>query len=236
MLLILHKFLGLKCMSIKIAGVSKTFGSDADAVYALRDITLEIDSGKITMIVGPSGSGKTTLLSCIAGTLHFDSGTINVLGNELETSNATALTNFRAVYVGYIFQEYHLIPTLTCVENVSVPLLIQKKSRSEAFAKAKEMLVQVGLGDKFNRLPRQLSGGQQQRVAIARAIVHDPRIIICDEPTASLDLETGTKIIEFLKELASDSNRTVVIVTHDHRILHYAAKIVEMDDGKIIKT
>src|SRR5438046_2013254 len=119
-------------MSIKIEGVSKTFGSGADAVHALKNINLKIDSGKITMIVGPSGSGKTTLLSCIAGTLHSDSGTINVLGNELETSNAVALTNFRAVYVGYIFQEYHLIPTLTCVENVSVPLLIQKKSRSEA--------------------------------------------------------------------------------------------------------
>lgn len=222
-------------MSIKVTALSKTFGSGVDAVHALKNITLEMQSGEITMIVGPSGSGKTTLLSCIAGTLHFDTGQVNVLGNELETLDAATLTNFRAFNVGYIFQEYHLIPTLTCVENVSIPLLIQKKKREEAFIKAKEVLEKVGLAGKFNRLPKEISGGQQQRVAIARAIVHQPHIIICDEPTASLDLETGIKIMEFLKELASDSNRTVVIVTHDHRIFHYAAKIIEMDDGKIIK-
>lgn len=222
-------------MSINIEKLSKTFGSGVDAVRALRDVSLKIEAGEITMIVGPSGSGKTTLLSCIAGTLHFDTGTLNVLGNELETLNAETLTNFRALYIGYIFQEYHLIPTLTCVENVSVPLLIQKKSRKEAFARAKEMLELVGLKEKFDRFPREISGGQQQRVAIARAIVHEPRIVICDEPTASLDYETGTRIMEFLKQLVKDPNRTVVVVTHDHRIFPYASKMVEMDDGKIIK-
>jgi putative ABC transport system ATP-binding protein len=222
-------------MSVKIEGLSKTFGVGADEVHALKDINLKIESGEITMVVGPSGSGKTTLLSCIAGTLHFDSGSLNVLGNELETLDAAMLTNFRAFNIGYIFQEYHLIPTLTCVENVSVPLLIQKKNRKEAFERAKEMLSLVGLGDKFNRFPKEISGGQQQRVAIARAIVHEPRIVICDEPTASLDFETGTRIMEFLKKLVGDPNRTVIVVTHDHRIFHYAAKVVEMDDGKIIK-
>jgi putative ABC transport system ATP-binding protein len=156
-----------------------------------------------------------------------------VLGNELETLDTKTLTDFRASNIGFIFQEYHLIPTLTCVENVSIPLLIQNKTRPEAFASAKEVLAKVGLEDKFDRLPKEISGGQQQRVAIARAIVHAPPIVICDEPTASLDHETGTKVMDLLHALSKDVNRTVIIVTHDARIFHYAAKVVEMDDGCI---
>jgi putative ABC transport system ATP-binding protein len=220
-------------MSIAIKDLVKNFGSGPEIVHALKKINLEVKPNQITMIVGPSGSGKTTLLSCIAGTLHFDSGEVNVLGHELETLDSKKLTDFRAFNIGFIFQEYHLIPTLTCVENVSVPLLIQKKNREDAFAKAKQALERVGLADKFNRLPKEISGGQQQRVAIARAIVHEPPIIICDEPTASLDYETGLRIMEILKLLSEDPNRTVIIVTHDHRIFHYAEKIVEMDDGNI---
>src|SRR5690349_4229623 len=134
-------------MTIKVRRLSKTFGSGSDVVHALRDISLDINSGEITMVVGPSGSGKTTLLSCLAGTLHFESGQVNVLGKELETLSNAELTDFRAVCVGYIFQEYHLIPTLTCVENVSVPLLIQKKNRKYAFEMAKKVLTRVGLGE-----------------------------------------------------------------------------------------
>ncbi len=220
-------------MSIVIKDLVKTFGSGSEIVHALKGVNLDIAASQITMIVGPSGSGKTTLLSCIAGTLHFDSGQVNVLGNELDQLNKGALTNFRASNIGFIFQEFHLIPTLTCVENVSIPLLIQKKTKEEAFAKAKEVLERVGLADKFHRLPKEISGGQQQRVAIARALIHEPPVIICDEPTASLDFETGTHIMELLKKLAEAPNRTVIIVTHDHRIFHYAEKVVQMDDGSI---
>lgn len=206
---------------------------------ALQAIELEVCPGEITMIVGPSGSGKTTLLSCMAGTLHFDSGELNVLGTELEKQAPAQLTDFRAKSIGFIFQGYHLIPTLSCLENVSIPLLIQNCSRKSAFSKAKDVLVKVGLEEKLHRLPKEISGGQQQRVAIARAIVHAPPIVICDEPTSALDHETGKKIMELLYELSKDEKRTVIIVTHDARIFHYAAKIVEMDDGsikQIIKT
>lgn len=222
--------------SITIQNVSKTFESGHEAVHALKEINLTIFPGEITMIVGPSGSGKTTLLSCIAGTLHFDTGTIFALDKELKTLEKASLSTFRAYNIGYIFQEFHLIPTLTCVENVSIPLLIQNNERKGAFSKAKQVLEKVGLADKFDRLPKELSGGQEQRVAIARAIVHEPPIIICDEPTASLDLATGLKIMDLLQELAKDPNRSVIIVTHDARIFHYASKIVAMDDGRIKET
>jgi len=219
------------CITVK--DVSKTFGQGDDLVHALKNVHLEVYEGELVMIVGPSGCGKTTLLSVIAGTLQFDSGTIRVLDYELEKLDKSALTAFRAQNIGFIFQLYHLIPTLTTVENSAIPLIIQGKPKEEAFKAAEEILQQVGLGEKFNTLPKKLSGGQQQRVAMARAIVHNPPIVICDEPTSALDFETGTKVMEILKHIAQTHNRTVIVVTHDHRIYKYADRVVEMDDGAI---
>ena len=218
---------------VTVQNVSKTFGQGDDLVHALKDASLEVYEGELMMIVGPSGCGKTTLLSVIAGTLHFDTGSINVLGNELEKMSKDAITRFRAQNIGFIFQLFHLIPTLTTVENACIPLIIQGKSRSVASELAKDILEKVGLGDKYDKLPRQLSGGQQQRVAMARALVHNPPLVICDEPTSALDFETGIKVMEILKHIAQTHNRTVIVVTHDHRIFHYADRIVEMDDGTV---
>lgn len=222
-----------KKVTIKVDNVSKTFGQGEDQVHALKNIMLEVYEGELVMIVGPSGCGKTTLLSVIAGTLSFDSGSISVLGSELECLNKSALTQFRAQYIGFIFQLYHLIPTLTAAENASLPLIIQGKKLDVGLKHAQEMLNQVGLEDKHNKLPKQLSGGQQQRVAMARALVHNPPIVICDEPTSALDFETGTKVMEILKQLAVGTKRSVIVVTHDHRIYKYADRVIEMDDGCI---
>lgn len=222
-----------KKLAVQVTNVSKTFGQGDDQVHALKNVSLEVYEGELVMIVGPSGCGKTTLLSVIAGTMHFDSGHINVLGSQLEQLSKDALTNFRAHNIGFIFQLFHLIPTLSSVENSCIPLIIQGKKRADAYLIAQELLEKVGLGDKFDKLPRELSGGQQQRVAMARALVHNPPIVICDEPTSALDFETGTKVMEILKHIAQTHNRSVIVVTHDHRIFKYADRVVEMDDGSI---
>lgn len=223
-----------KKVTIQATNVVKTFGEGDEQVHALKKVNLEVYEGELVMIVGPSGCGKTTLLSVIAGTLHFDSGSINVLGSELENLSKAELTEFRAQNIGFIFQLFHLIPTLTTVENACIPLIIQGNDRHKAFESAKDILEKVGLGDKYEKLPRQLSGGQQQRVAVARALVHKPPIVMCDEPTSALDFETGIKVMEILKHLAQSRNRSVIVVTHDHRIFKYADRVVEMDDGSIL--
>lgn len=218
--------------------ISKSFGSGDDVIHALRSISIAISAGKLTMIIGPSGCGKTTLLSAIAGTLKPDAGTLHVLGHNLTQMSDKELTLFRSIHIGFIFQQFHLIHTLTCAENVAIPLLIQGMERKRAFEKAIEALSLVGIADRAWRRPKQLSGGQQQRVAIARAIVHSPSLVICDEPTSALDFENGTKVMKILESIAHDSKKTVIVVTHDHRIFSYAEKIIEMDDGavKSVKT
>lgn len=187
------------------------------------------------MLVGPSGCGKTTLLSAIAGTLKVESGTIHVFGSPLEKMSNSALTNFRAKNIGFIFQQFNLIPTLSVAENVGVPLLIQGYSNRVAIKRAREMLEKVGLGDRWKERPNKLSGGQQQRVAIARALVHEPPLVICDEPTAALDARNGEIVLDLFREVARSANRAVIIVTHDNRILSYADRIARMDDGEIVE-
>lgn len=223
-----------KKVAITVQNVSKTFGNGDEQVHALKNVSLEVYEGELVMIVGPSGCGKTTLLSTIAGTMHFDSGTIRVNDSELELLTKDALTLFRSKNIGFIFQLFHLIPTLTTTENSAIPLIIQGIDRNTAFQNAHNILEKVGLGDKLDKLPKELSGGQQQRVAIARAIIHNPPIVICDEPTSALDFETGTKVMEILRHLAMEHNRSVLVVTHDHRIFKYADRIIEMDDGKVL--
>jgi putative ABC transport system ATP-binding protein len=174
-------------IAARLRGISKSFGDGESRIQVLKGIDLDVRSGDITMLVGPSGCGKTTLISIIAGTLGADEGELNVFGHDLRRMKASQITRFRAHHIGFIFQAFNLIPTLTCEENVSVPLLIQGISASKAEKRAREVLEQVGLKDRMHHRPVQLSGGQQQRVAIARALVHEPKLIICDEPTAALD-------------------------------------------------
>ena len=220
---------------IDCTNVTKTYGVGADEVHALRGIDLHIESGELFMLVGPSGCGKTTLISVIAAILDYSSGQCSVLGQDLKTMTTGQKNNLRAKNIGFVFQSFNLLPSLTAAENVAVPLFIQGVSRKIALAKAEELLDQVGLGERHNSLPSQLSGGQQQRVAIARALVHDPKIIVCDEPTSALDHDTGQKIMEMMRRLAREHGVTLVIVTHDNRIYRYADRIAVMDDGRIMR-
>ena len=220
--------------AIRVENVVKTFGTGEARSYALKGASLEARFGELLMIVGPSGCGKTTLLSVICGTLNFDSGRIEVFDHDLSAMSTGEITRFRCKNIGFIFQQFNLIPTLTAVENASVPLLLNGQGTRGAEKTAAALLDQVGLGGKIHSYPNQLSGGQQQRVAISRALAHDPRLVICDEPTASLDAATGKKTLELLKERALEPDRCVIIVTHDSRIYHYADRIVEMEDGHVI--
>ena len=213
--------------------VDKSFGQGANRFQVLKGINLEAYQGEILMLVGPSGCGKTTLISIIAGTMRSDEGEVTVFGKTLSKMGGGTVTKFRAANIGFIFQQFNLIPTLNLAENVSVPLLIQGSGAGRAEKKARAVLEKVGLGDRWRNRPGQLSGGQQQRVAIARALVHEPRLIICDEPTASLDAENGRVVMELFREVARAPGRSVVIVTHDNRIFPFADRIAEMEDGRI---
>ncbi|MFN0075327.1 MAG: ABC transporter ATP-binding protein [Prosthecobacter sp.] len=222
-------------LAARMQGISKSFGDGGSRLQVLKGIKLDVRQGDITMLVGPSGCGKTTLISIVAGTLAADEGELHVFGHDLRKMSTAAITKFRAHHIGFIFQAFNLIPTLTCAENVSVPLLIQGLAASKAEKRAREVLAQVGMGDYVKRRPSQLSGGQQQRVAIARALVHEPKLIICDEPTAALDAKNGHVVMELFESVARGSERAVLIVTHDNRIFHHANRIASMDDGRIIE-
>ncbi|MDB6025923.1 MAG: transporter ATP-binding protein [Verrucomicrobiales bacterium] len=221
--------------AVHVRSVTKTFGTGDATIHALREVQFDAREGELLMIVGPSGCGKTTLLSVIAGTLGFDSGEVDVFGSPLHSLSKGDITDFRAKNIGFIFQQFHLIPTLTNAENVSVPLLINGMKRAIAEKRAHELLEVVGLKGRGNHLPSQLSGGQQQRVAIARAMVHDPKLIICDEPTSALDKENGAKIMELLSSIARAPGRCVIVVTHDPRIYHFADRMTEMEDGRVAR-
>ena len=202
---------------------------------ALRGIDLEIRYGELLMLVGPSGSGKTTLLSIIAGILDQDAGQCAVLDHDVRTMSATERARFRGRSVGFVFQTFNLLPSLTVAENVAVPLVINGVPRKDASARARGMLDSFGLGERAEALPTQLSGGQQQRVAIARAMVHKPKLIVCDEPTSNLDHATGQHAMELLRREAQAPDRALVVVTHDARIFEFADRIAHMDDGRIVE-
>ena len=220
-------------IAVRVENVVKSFANGDARTFALKGASLEARFGELLMIVGPSGCGKTTLLSVICGTLKFDEGEVSVFDQKLRSMRNGDITRFRRENIGFIFQQFNLIPTLTAVENVSVPLILQGLSASDAEKRAKSMLEKVGLGEKFKSYPNQLSGGQQQRVAISRALVHEPRLIICDDPTASLDSASGHKTLELLRQSAVHPDRCVIIVTHDCRIYEFADRIVQMDDGRV---
>jgi putative ABC transport system ATP-binding protein len=216
-------------------GITKTYGDGPAAVRALRGVDLDVARGELLMLVGPSGCGKTTLISVIAGVLERDAGECIVLGEDYATMNPSTRAAFRARNVGFVFQAFNLIPTLTIAENAAVPLLINGMPRRQAVEVAGDLLAQVGLGDRTNDVPTRLSGGQQQRVAIARALVHKPRLLVCDEPTSALDHATGQRVIELLRSFAEGNDLSLVVVTHDQRIFEFADRIAEMDDGRIVR-
>jgi putative ABC transport system ATP-binding protein len=219
--------------AIRCRGLAKSFGTGETRVHALRGVDLEIMPGSITLLVGPSGCGKTTLISIIAGLLDPTEGSLEVLGHDLITLPSGRLVDFRAKNLGFVFQQYNLLPPLTAAENACLPLLVAGVPRRTALAAARSALARVGLEDRAHSLPSQLSGGQQQRVAIARALVHRPRLLVCDEPTAALDAQSGQTVMELFSEVAVEPDRAVIIVTHDNRILHYGQRIVYMTDGRV---
>ena len=211
----------------------KDYGSGGSRVRALRGIDLEIAAGQLTLLVGPSGCGKTTLISILAGTLDMTAGAVSVFGVELQRLSKRQKTAFRATNVGFVFQQFNLLPALTAAENVAVPLVINGIARTTAVARASETLRAVGLADRINSHPIQLSGGEQQRVAIARALVHKPRLLLCDEPTSNIDARTGRSIMKLIREVAVQPDRVAIIVTHDPRVLEFGDRIISMDDGRI---
>ncbi len=213
--------------------LTKWFGQDNARTYAVREASFEAYWGEMLYIVGPSGSGKTTLLSMISGILRPNSGSVKVGNRNLWSLPDDDIADFRLNTIGFVFQDYHLFPRLTTAENVAIPLILQKRSWDEALRAAAHCLEVVGLTDKAQLLPVKLSGGEQQRVAIARAIVHEPEILVFDEPTASLDGETGRRIVSFVKEKILTAKRCIVIITHDSRIFEYSNRIMEMEDGRI---
>lgn len=212
----------------------KSFGTGNAKVNALSGVNLEVKTGEILMLMGPSGSGKTTLISIIAGVLTQDCGEC-VLGkiNLQDLSNGEK-TAFRRRHLGFVFQTFQLIPTLTVGENVMIPLILSGDSKKTALPKVKALLADLGIDDKCDYFPSELSGGQQQRVAIARAVIHHPPLIVCDEPTSYLDLQNGLKTLTLLREVVQKTHATLIIVTHDTRITSFADRIHHLEDGKIV--
>lgn len=219
--------------AVECRQITKTYGEGPSAVQALRGIDLDVNEGELLMIVGPSGSGKTTLISIIAGILHHDEGECLILGEDIKNLTNGDRTKFRGENIGFVFQSFNLIPMLTAAENVSIPLVLNGMKRNEAEEKAAEFLKSIGLSDKVDKFPRELSGGQQQRIAIARGCIHDPRIIVCDEPTSALDAETGQLVMDVLRKNVLESDRALIVVTHDSRIFEYADRIVKVEDGSV---
>ena len=222
--------------AVETRGIRKYFGSGETRVEALRETDFDARFGELTFVVGPSGSGKTTLLSVVAGLLDHDEGSLHVLDSDLDRLSNAERLSFRRQNVGFLFQQYNLLPALTAVENVAVPLIANGVPRKRAEERAAAVLETVGLAARMAALPSELSGGQQQRVALARALVHEPKLVICDEPTAALDHKTGDAVMELLAQHALSPDRAVIVVTHDTRVLSFADRISYMDDGRIVRT
>lgn len=222
-------------IAVSCRGIVRDFGEGDTRIRVLHGIDLDIPLGEITLLVGPSGCGKTTLISIVCGLLEPTGGDITLLGRTRRELVGTKLVQFRGKNIGFVFQQYNLLPALTAAENAALPLIIAGVPRTQAVAKARETLVLVGLGNRTESRPSQLSGGQQQRVAIARALVHEPRLLVCDEPTAALDAQSGKTVMELLRRVALQPDRAVLIVTHDNRVFEYGDRIVSMADGQIEK-
>ncbi len=216
-------------------GVTKEFGQGDAMVMALSGVDLNIYAGQLTLLVGPSGCGKTTLLSVIAGILDHTEGEVHALGQDLRQLGSRQKVQFRGQNIGFVFQQYNLLPGLSAAENVAVPLVIAGQSRRKAVARGEELLESMGMARRAHAMPADLSGGEQQRVAIARALIHEPRLLVCDEPTSALDAHTGHAMMRLIRSMALQPDRAVVVVTHDSRVFEFGDRIAYMDDGRIVK-
>ncbi len=214
----------------------KTYDSGGVEVHALRGLNLDVRRGEMVAIMGPSGCGKTTLLNCLSGIDDFTSGEVWIAGQRLSTLNDNAKTDFRAMKMGFIFQNYNLLPVLRTVENVELPLLVRGVEPKAARQKAVDALVAVGLGEVPMKKPAELSGGQQQRVAIARALVNEPDIVFADEPTGNLDSETSREVVALMKRLHREKGLTFILVTHDAAVGNQTERVILMRNGVILKS
>ena len=221
--------------AIEARDLSKWFGEGETRTNAVQKVAFDAHFQEMLFIVGPSGSGKTTLLSIISGILRPNQGTVKIKDQDIWSLSADKLADMRLNTVGFVFQDFHLFPKLTTVENVAVPLILKRRKWDEAIKEALQALEKVGLAQRAGLSPQKLSGGEQQRVAIARAIVSQPDILVFDEPTASLDGDTGRKIVEFVKRDILNAQRCIIIVTHDDRISEFADRMVKMEDGKVME-
>jgi putative ABC transport system ATP-binding protein len=219
--------------AVTCEGVTKEFGFNGTKTLALRGVDVDVYDGQLTLLVGPSGCGKTTLISIVAGLLNPTQGSVTVLGTDLAKLSGRKLVEFRAKNIGFVFQQYNLLPALSAAENAAVPLIINGWARVKAIARARAMLETVGLGHRADSFPSQMSGGEQQRVAIARALINEPRLLVCDEPTSALDAKSGQTVMELIKQVAVQPGRAVIVVTHDSRVYAIGDRIVEMSDGRI---
>jgi putative ABC transport system ATP-binding protein len=224
----------MKDVAIRCRGIRKHYGDNDNRVEALRGIDLDIEKGKLTLLVGPSGSGKTTLLSIITTILTPDSGELYLLEKDMRRSSEEDKAAFCRDYVGIVFQSLFLIPTLSVIENICLPLIIAGDSEKNAESKGMKLLEQMHLTHRSHSSPTSLSKGQQQRIAIARAMVNESQILVCDEPTSSLDQTSGLEIMTLLKEKVLHSSRAVLVVTHDQRTFPFADRIIYMNDGQIV--
>ncbi len=222
-------------LAIEAQGIAKTYGTGDSAVTALRGVDLSARFGEMVALVGPSGCGKTTFISILAGLLSRDGGQLRLAGVDPDALDNRARTLWRRGNVGFIFQQFNLVPQISVLENVAIPLLLRGDRRSHALDRAAMLLDRVGLKGRERSRPTMLSGGQQQRVAIARSLVHEPRILVCDEPTSALDGSTGQRVMELVREQGCRPDRLTVLVTHDERIFHFADRIVHMDDGRVTR-
>jgi putative ABC transport system ATP-binding protein len=220
-------------IAISVRNICRDFEAGGELLRVLHSIDVDIRAGELTYLVGESGSGKTTLISIIAGILYPSEGSVSVFGTDIYSLSDNDLVRFRLANIGFIFQQYNLIPSLTAAENASVPLVAAGVPRAEALTRSMAVLEKLNMASQAEKRPNQMSGGQQQRVAIARALVHEPKLIVCDEPTAALDAKSGRRVMDLLREVALSPDRSVIIVTHDNRIFDLADRILVMEDGRI---
>lgn len=219
---------------IKLEDVWKIYKMDEVDFPALCGLNLEVNRGEFLVVIGPSGSGKSTALNAIGALDVPTKGTIYLDEKDISKLSESELAQIRGKKIGFVFQSFHLIPSLSALENVALPMMFQRTSIAERMKRAKEILISVGLGDKLNNLPSQLSGGERQRVAIARALANNPEVILADEPTGNLDSKTGAEILNLLKNLNKKEGRTLIVVTHDEKIANEADKIAYLQDGKVV--
>ena len=219
---------------IKTTGLTKTYQNNTLKVEAVKQVDLSISEGEFTAIVGPSGSGKTTLFNMIGGLDDITAGNVEIAGTNISKLKENELIDFRLKHIGFVFQAYNLIPVLTAKENVAFIMLLQGLSEKERMQRSEDLLKQVGLGDKFDSRPNQLSGGQQQRVAVARALASKPRFILADEPTANLDSQSTSTLLDLMAEMNKKENITFLFSTHDQRVIDKARRVITIEDGKII--